>query len=166
MTPEGNLDILVDVPGWTAAFDDIESLCRRAVGAAMAVAPEAWRGHAVSLLLTDDETMRRLNRSYRGQDQATNVLSFPAAAEPEEQSGAPHPGDARWLGDIAVGLEAAVREAEDEEKPLADHVCHLIVHGTLHLLGYDHEDDAEAGIMERLETRVLAGLGVPDPYHP
>jgi probable rRNA maturation factor len=166
MRPSDNLDILVDVPGWTTAFDDIEAVCRRAVEAAMAMAPEDRRDHAVSLLLTDDETMRRLNRSYRGQDKATNVLSFPAAFEPNGEGAVPHRDDPPLLGDIALGLEAAIREAEDEGKPLADHVCHLIVHGTLHLLGYDHEDDADARIMEHLETRVLAGLGVSDPYHP
>lgn len=166
MTPEANLDILVDVPGWRTAFEDIEGLCWRALVAAMAVGPEDGGSRAVSLLLTDDETMRRLNRSYRGQDKATNVLSFPAAAGPEEQCAPPHPDEPPWLGDIAVSLEAAMREAEDEGKPLADHVCHLIVHGMLHLLGYDHEDDADARIMEHLETRVLAELGVPDPYPP
>jgi probable rRNA maturation factor len=166
MTPSDNFDILVDVPGWTTAFDDIEALCRRAIHAALALAPEDRRDQGVSVLLTGDATMRRLNRSYRGQDKPTNVLSFPAAAEPGEGGADRHRGEPPLLGDIAVGLEAAMREAEDEGKPLADHVCHLIVHGTLHLLGYDHEDDADARIMERLETGVLAGLCVPDPYHP
>jgi probable rRNA maturation factor len=162
MTPSVDLDILIDVPGWTTAFDDVEGLCLSAVNAAMATTPDGGRGHAVNVLLTNDQTMRRLNRTYRGQDKATNVLSFPAAGT--NGGGASPGGEPPWLGDLALGLEAAVREAEDEGKPLADHVCHLIVHGTLHLLGYDHEDDAAASIMERLETRVLAGLGVPDPY--
>lgn len=161
MTPSADLDIVIDVPGWTTAFVDVERLCLSAVKAAMAVVPDDGRGRAVSVLLTDDETMRRLNRTYRGQDKATNVLSFPAGPA----DGGEILGDgASWLGDLALGLEAATREAEDEGKPLADHVCHLIVHGTLHLLGYDHEDDAAASVMERLETCVLAGLGVPDPY--
>lgn len=162
MTPSDSLDILVDAPAWTTDIDDVEALCRRAVGAALAEAPADRRGRAISVLFTDDAAMRRLNRTYRGQDRATNVLSFPAHAGDGE---APDPaGEPPWLGDIAVGLEAAKREAEDEGKPLADHVCHLIVHGMLHLLGYDHEDDADARIMERLEAQVLAGLGVPDPY--
>lgn len=164
MTPSDNLDILVDAPGWTAKFDDIEALCRRAILAALAVAPADRRQPAISVLFTGDATMRRLNRTYRGQDKATNVLSFPAG--PEDEGGDDRPSPAPWLGDIAVGLEAAMREAEDEGKAPADHVCHLIVHGTLHLLGYDHGDDADARVMEQLETQVLAGLGVPDPYEP
>ena len=164
MTPETSLDILIDAPGWAASFDDIEALCRRAVDAALAAAPAEGRDRPISLLLTSNATMRRLNASYRGQDKATNVLSFPADADDvrtEIQGGEP-----RLLGDIAIGLEAVLREAEDEGKSPVDHVCHLIVHGTLHLLGYDHDDDTEAHVMERLETQVLAGLGVPDPYEP
>lgn len=164
MTPETSLDILIDAPGWTASFDDIEGLCQRATGAALAAAAPHRRDHALSVLFTDDATMRRLNASYRGQDKATNVLSFPADAD---DGGVNIQGrEPRLLGDIAIGLEAVLREAEDEGKPPADHVCHLIVHGTLHLLGYDHVDDTEAHVMERLEAQVLAGLGVPDPYEP
>ncbi len=165
MTRGDNLDILVDAPAWTTEIDNIEAMCRAAIRAALAVAPAYRRGQAISVLLTDDAAMRRFNLSYRGQDKATNVLSFPARAEAED-AGVENLGQPPWLGDIAVGLEAAMREAEDEDKPLADHVCHLIVHGTLHLLGYDHEDDADARIMERLEAQVLVGLGVPDPYDP
>lgn len=164
MTPDANLDILIDEPGWTAAFDDIEALCRRAVEAALRAAPEEMRGGAISVLFTGDVTMRRLNRSYRGQDKATNVLSFPAGADAGATAG-PR-GEPPLLGDIAIGLEAVVREAEDEGKPPTDHVCHLIVHGTLHLLGYDHDDETRARVMERLEARLLDGLGVPDPYEP
>jgi probable rRNA maturation factor len=164
MTPEDRLDICIDAPGWVQRFDDIEALCRLAVDAAMAAAAAERRERAVSVLFTDDATMRRLNASYRGQDRATNVLSFPTEADggAVEITGC----EPRLLGDIAIGLEAVLREAEDEGKPPADHVCHLIVHGTLHLLGYDHTDDAEADVMERLEVQVLAGLGVPDPYQP
>lgn len=164
MTPGANLDILIDEPRWTTSFNDIEALCRRAVEAALRAAPEEMRGCGVSVLFTDGATMRRLNRSYRGQDKATNVLSFPAGAD--EGAAAGPGGEPPLLGDIAIGLEAVVREAEDEGKPPADHVCHLIVHGTLHLLGYDHDDETRARVMERLEARLLAGLGVPDPYEP
>jgi probable rRNA maturation factor len=164
MTPRTNSDILIDAPGWAASFDDIEGLCRRAVDAALAAASSPRPHCRVSVLFTSDATMRRLNASYRGQDKATNVLSFPADAD---DGGAGIAWDEPpLLGDIAIGLEAVLREAEDEGKSPADHVCHLIVHGTLHLLGYDHDDDAEAHVMERLETQVLAGLGVPDPYEP
>ncbi|MCU0894502.1 MAG: rRNA maturation RNase YbeY [Rhodospirillales bacterium] len=164
MTLRDNSDILIDAPGWAARFDDIEELCRRAVDAALAAAPAPRSRCRVSVLFTSDATMRRLNASYRGQDKATNVLSFPADAD---AGGAGIAFDEPpLLGDIAIGLEAVLREAEDEGKSPADHVCHLIVHGTLHLLGYDHDDDTEAYVMERLEAQVLAGLGVPDPYEP
>lgn len=164
MTPGDDLEMLIDASAWTATFGDVEALCRRAVGAALAAAPSDRRHGAISVLFTGDATMRRLNSSYRRQDMATNVLSFPSGEEPwlpEIRQGEPRP-----LGDIAIGLEAVLREAEDEGKPPADHLCHLIVHGTLHLLGYDHDEDARARVMERLETQILAGLGVPDPYEP
>jgi probable rRNA maturation factor len=168
MTPRNNLDILIDAPGWTTRFDDIEALCRRAIDAALAAAPPHRGDRVVSVLFTSDATMRRLNASYRGQDKATNVLSFPADADADLDDGGAGiaSGEPPFLGDIAIGLEAVLREAEDEGKPPADHVCHLIVHGTLHLLGYDHDGDTGAHAMERLEVQVLAGLGVPDPYEP
>ena len=101
---------------------------------------------------------KRLNRSYRGKDRPTNVLSFPAF--PRGKRGALPP----MLGDIVLAAETVAREAQLEEKPLADHLAHLIVHGILHLIGYDHESDAEAEEMEGLERQILAGLGIPDPY--
>jgi probable rRNA maturation factor len=110
----------------------------------------------VSLCLADDSALRALNLSWRGIDKPTNVLSFPAAPG--------RPGEARTLGDIALAYETLAREAEDLGVSLADHYRHLLVHGFLHLIGYDHETDADAERMEALEARILARLGVADPY--
>jgi probable rRNA maturation factor len=110
----------------------------------------------LSLLLTDDAHVRVLNRDWRGQDKPTNVLSFPSADEDDE------PGP--LLGDVVVARETTAREAEAEGKSFEDHLSHLLVHGLLHLFGFDHEDDEEAEEMEALETEILAGLGVADPY--
>jgi probable rRNA maturation factor len=107
----------------------------------------------VTLLLADDEAVRDLNARFREQDKPTNVLSFPAPANPEH-----------FLGDVALAYGVCAREAAEQGKPLAHHLQHLVIHGVLHLLGYDHIGDDEAEVMEGLERNVLAGLGVPDPY--
>lgn len=114
-------------------------------------------GSGVSLRLTDDAEVRRLNARWRGIDKPTNVLSFPAA--PKERS-----SDATMLGDIALAYETLAREAQESGASLADHYRHLVAHGFLHLIGYDHQMDEEAERMEELETRVLARLGVANPY--
>ncbi|MGH7036620.1 MAG: rRNA maturation RNase YbeY [Stellaceae bacterium] len=114
----------------------------------------------LSLVLTDDAEQRSLNRRYRGRDRPTNVLSFPAAgAAPAGPSAPP------WLlGDVVLACETIAREAAAQQKPFADHLRHLVVHGVLHLLGYDHAEEREARRMEALESAVLHRLGVPDPY--
>jgi probable rRNA maturation factor len=109
------------------------------------------RGAEVSILLCDDACIRALNRQWRGIDAPTNVLSFPAPRGPA-------------LGDIAVAYETTAREAGTEGKTVKDHLVHLLVHGFLHLVGYDHRSDAQAGDMERLERDILAALGIADPY--
>lgn len=154
-------DIATDGGDWDAV-PGIDALVERALDAAaescgLILAP----GVGVSVLLTDDQRMRDINREWRGLDKATNVLSF--AALPRDRLAR----DARrapFLGDIALSFETVRREALDEGKPLGDHVSHLLVHGFLHLVGYDHETEVEAQAMEALETRVLAGMGLPDPY--
>jgi len=114
----------------------------------------------MTLVLADDAMVRDLNRRFRGKDKPTNVLSFPAD-EPVEAGMA----DAdRYLGDVVVAAETLAREAHDEGKAVEHHFDHLVVHGTLHLLGYDHESDKEADRMESLETAILADLGIADPY--
>ena len=121
---------------------------------------EAPAAAVLDITLTDDDEQRALNRTWRGKDAATNVLAFPAA-DPD----VPVPdGAPLLLGDVVLAFETVRREAEEQEKPLADHLRHLIVHGVLHLLGHDHENAAEAAIMEAREIAILAELGVPNPY--
>lgn len=112
----------------------------------------------LSLVFTDDAQIRTLNAGYRGKDKPTNVLSFPAFPA---KRGAPLPP---MLGDVVLASETIRREAALEGKPLDHHIAHLIIHGFLHLIGYDHETDAEADEMESLERRALALLAIPDPY--
>ena len=112
----------------------------------------------LSLVFADDATVQALNAEWRGKDKPTNVLSFPAFPL--------KPGDKLppLLGDVILAFETVAREAAEEGKPLDHHVSHLVLHGFLHLLGYDHETDADAEVMEALETRILAKLAIPDPY--
>jgi len=155
-----SIEVTVEAEAWRKAVTDPDDLCRRAVAAVLA-GDGAVSGTRVevSVLLTDDAQVRTLNRTWRGKDSPTNVLSFPS--EPGHPS---QPGLPVLLGDIAVALETTRREAEAEGKPAADHLTHLVVHGTLHLLGWDHEADEAAERMEALETEILAGLGIADPY--
>jgi probable rRNA maturation factor len=114
----------------------------------------------LAVILADDAEQRHLNRAWRGVNRPTNVLAFPAW-----DPGMPLPEDAPLLlGDIVLAFETVTREAAGQDKTIADHLSHLVVHGVLHLLGYDHATEAEAALMERLETSVLASLGVADPY--
>ncbi|APG83209.1 rRNA maturation factor [Sinorhizobium americanum CCGM7] len=112
----------------------------------------------LSLVFTDDQSMREINAEWRNQDKPTNVLSFPAF--PVTPGRMPGP----MLGDIIVAYETLKREAGELEKPFEEHLTHLLVHGFLHLFGYDHIEDDEAERMEGLETRILARLGLSDPY--
>ncbi len=151
------LDIVAESPLWQA-MPEIEAAAARAVAAACAVSGRRWQpGAEVSLLLADDATLRELNRAWRGKDKPTNVLSFPAV--PQDQL-----PRSPVIGDIAVAYETVAREAHDEGKAPLDHATHLVVHGMLHLLGFDHESEAEAAEMEALEVKALAGLGIADPY--
>jgi probable rRNA maturation factor len=145
---------------------DVEARCRRAAGAAFAAAwPDPPPAEA-SLMLTDDAGLRALNRAHRGRDAATNVLSFPLLALVVGEVPPPPPpaGPPLHLGDVAIAYETVRDEAAEQGKPLADHLSHLVVHGMLHLMGYDHGTAADATMMETLETEVLATLGVADPY--
>src|SRR6266436_5572043 len=142
---------------------DVAAHCtdwKRVCPAAERVARDtAWLAPAhveLGVTLANDAEQRQLNRDYRGQDRSTNVLAFPAW-----EPGTPAPPEAPLLlGDIVLAFETIVREAIEQGKPLADHLRHLIVHGVLHLLGYDHRAQAEAVMMESLETSILAKLGV------
>jgi probable rRNA maturation factor len=153
----------IEIVRHSELWDSIEvsgdTLSRAALAAfaASSAAPDAPR--EVTLVLTDDDEMRELNRTWRGKDSSTNVLSFPVGEPVGEAHGEPSP-----LGDIVLAGEAVIEEAKVKGIPAADHAAHLVVHGMLHLLGFDHERDADAERMESFETKVLAGLGIADPY--
>jgi probable rRNA maturation factor len=138
----------------TIAAAAVESCIARPEGRASLTAPY---GAVVSLCLADDAALRALNLRWRGLDKPTNVLSFPSASPRSA-------GGATPLGDVALAFETLEREAAELGLALADHYRHLVAHGFLHLIGYDHETDAEAERMEALETRILARLGAADPY--
>ncbi len=154
------IDLAVEDGRWENAVPALETLVTRAVEAGLAIAPGRPEGEVeVSVLLADDTTVRELNRTWRGKDKPTNVLSFPAAPQPR------HAEAALPLGDVVLAYETMVRESEEQGKLLQNHLVHLLVHGTLHLVGQDHETGlAEAEAMEALEVAALATLGIPDPY--
>ncbi len=161
-TPRISIAVTVLIPAWRDTLSEAESLARRAARAALAAAEEgmAPAGEAeVGLVLADDATLGRLNRQYRGVEGPTNVLSFAAS-----EGSAPPSSGPLLLGDVVLAYETVRRESEEQGKRLSDHLCHLVVHGVLHLLGYDHGTEAQAAAMERLEIAALAGLGVSDPY--
>ena len=164
-----DIDVVIDHVAWRDALDEPAVLCRDAANAALDAAgfgPLAPRVE-LGVRLADDAELRRLNHRYRGRDAPTNVLSFAASdATPGHLPALPEDGAPLALGDIVLALETVLDEAGVQGKPVADHVGHLVVHGVLHLVGYDHECDADANIMEGLETAVLAGLGIADPYAP
>ncbi|MDQ2106151.1 rRNA maturation RNase YbeY [Azospirillum isscasi] len=142
--------------------ENAEWLCERAALAALAVIYDEEEGPAeLSVVLADDALVHRLNREYRGKDKPTNVLSFALTEAEEPELGEDVPV---MLGDVILAWETVAREAAEQGKTPSDHMTHLVVHGVLHLLGYDHETDDEAEEMEQLETDVLATLGIADPY--
>jgi len=153
-------EVLVVADCWQDA-PDAEAVIQRAIAAASQNVDADVGDAELAIMLTDDSGIRTLNSNWRGIDKPTNVLSFPAL-----QPVAPRkPGDApRMLGDIAIAYETVRREADDEGKPFDHHLSHLAVHGFLHLVGFDHENDGDAEAMEALETEILAQLGISDPY--
>ena len=165
------LDVDCDIVAgdWDTRFD-WEGLALAAVSAALAgaghEAPAQEEGALleVSVRLSDDAEIQRLNRDYRGKDKPTNILSFPMLDPAEVDSTLGREDMDLLLGDMALAFETTAREAAEKGVSLADHVTHLLVHGTLHLLGHDHMDDSSADAMEALETRILAGLGISNPY--
>jgi probable rRNA maturation factor len=150
---------------WSRACPAAERLAREAARLALMEGMAASRlpplgSVELGIILADDAEQRRLNRDYRGQDAPTNVLAFSVW-----ERGMPvPPGAPVLLGDVVLAFETVAREAADQDKRLEDHLGHLVVHGVLHLLGYDHVSAAEAVTMEALETSILAKLGVSDPY--
>jgi probable rRNA maturation factor len=162
------IEIVVEAGDWPPK-KELRALAKRAVKAAVEALGEETLRHPspnpspqgrgeLSLVFTDDEKIRALNARYRGKDRATNVLSFPQEPGPQE-TGA-------LLGDVILAAETVTREADVADKPLEDHMAHLIIHGFLHLLGCDHQGDREAEKMEQLERVALKRLGIADPYAP
>jgi len=180
------VDVMVETPAWRSAVRGVEALCRKAatmaVGLALpktvlADAPVVTSpGLALCVVLEDDATVADLNKAYRGLNRPTNVLSFAAlegsdgtvmlssAGDDAAEANGADDKEPVHLGDVIIAFETSRDEADQENRPLADHLAHLVVHGVLHLLGLDHQETPEAEAMEALETRILASLGVPDPY--
>jgi probable rRNA maturation factor len=151
------IDIEIEDPAWTAAVDGVAVIVNATARAALRAALPAVRaGEAdVVVLLADDAMLAGLNERFRDKAGPTNVLSFPAP-----QSARPH------LGDVAIAYGVCAREAREQGKPLKHHLMHLVAHGVLHLVGYDHQTESEAQEMEALERRVLQALGAHDPFQP
>ena len=142
------IEIEVEAEAWASALPSVEAVVETAAKAALGTV-----GGDIVVLLTDDAAVRDLNARFRDKDRPTNVLSFPAP-----DSAAPH------LGDLILAYGVCAAEAVEQGKSLSDHLSHLIIHGVLHLLGHDHEIDDEAEVMEAEERRLLASLGIADPY--
>jgi probable rRNA maturation factor len=150
------VEVVLEDERWTEL--EIDALAERAARAALLGAGVAPERCEISLLAADDARVAALNAAFRGKAEATNVLSWPAGA------GGGDDGERAFLGDVALAWETCMREADAAGVPRPDHVAHLVVHGVLHLLGHDHEGDAEAEAMEATEAKILASLGVADPY--
>lgn len=170
MTPP-KVEVLVEDDGWIAIEADCEALCVEAASMALSEAKVDPGGVEISALLSSDARIAELNGEYRGKARATNVLSWPAfdLAPAIEGEAPPAPeaassGQPVFLGDIALARETVLAEAAEQGKSPRDHATHLILHAVLHLLGYDHERDADARLMEGLETAALVRAGLSDPY--
>jgi probable rRNA maturation factor len=150
------VDIAAGSPSWADSLPRAEALARRAAETVWARAGGGDVEVEISIVLGDDALLRTLNGRYRGKDNATNVLSFPADDET--------PGQPRMLGDVVLAFDTIARESREQDKQIKDHFQHLCVHGILHLLGHDHRSEAEAAAMEALEVAILASLGVDNPY--
>ncbi len=160
MPDEISTDCVIEDDRWDAA--GLEGLAARAVGAAL-----TWHsiGGEVVVMGCDDARIAALNADFRGKPRATNVLSWPSVEhQPHEPGAVPDLPDEDELGDIAIAYDTCLAEAAAQDKPFADHVTHLLVHATLHLLGYDHDNDPDAECMEAAERAILSTLNIPDPY--
>jgi probable rRNA maturation factor len=158
MSQENSVEVSVHCDAWTAACPGVEVFAEAAARAVLS----GHSGHFLAgVILTDDPEQRQLNRTYRCTDAPTNVLAFVLADPASDRPAADRPV---LLGDVVLAFETVEREAGEQGKPLADHLMHLVVHGVLHLLGFDHQEDGAAAAMEAREVEILQGLGVPDPY--
>ena len=168
-----DLDISVADPVWQDNYPDYTDRIGACFAQIVAQVPQARNFHKflhleLSILLTNDQNIQVLNRDYRDQDKATNVLSFPSLSEPEKaaflERGVEIPEHPVALGDIIFAFETIKSEATQQGKSFSDHFCHLCLHGMLHLLGYDHVQPDQADEMEALEKRLLSKLSIDDPY--
>lgn len=148
--PNLTYDLVLESDLWPAEY-----LLKKIVGRVAAILQDHANGH-IDFVFSDDAMVQILNREWRDKDKPTNVLSFPDGDEGE--NGVIH------LGDVIMAYETVAKEAEEQKITVEDHLTHLLIHGSLHLLGYDHENDADAETMESLETRLLAELGIKNPY--
>ena len=166
------VDLVIEDVRWADVLPELAGIAECAAEMALSILPENARNCEICVMACDDARIADLNRQFRDKAGATNVLSWPAF-----ELGAEHAGEvprvpsrsgglnARlFLGDVAIALETVVAEANETSKPLKNHVLHLILHGSLHLLGYDHETPEDAALMEGIEKRLLAAEGLPDPY--
>jgi probable rRNA maturation factor len=159
MTAALAVDVTIEGADWPALLPDAAAIAEETAAAAWrSVAGPAAGPAEISILLADDATVQRLNRAHRGQDKPTNVLSFPIGDTISIQD-AP-----TMLGDVVLASGVVAREAIDQGKPVAEHFRHLVVHGVLHLAGYDHIADGDAEKMESIEVEILAAFAVPNPY--
>lgn len=163
-----DVDVIVEATEWVPVA--LSALAEKACSAALEGLGLPANRFEIAILACDDDRIAALNADFRGKPQPTNVLSWPAddielplgrtpALPDPGPEGPPHE-----LGDIAIAYQTCVREAAEQGKPLDHHLCHLLVHATLHLLGFDHINDADAAHMEALEAGILAKMGIPDPY--
>lgn len=162
------LDVLIEDEGWTGqGIEDLADRAARASLSHLGLDPDRFE---ISLLACDDARIATLNADFRGKSAPTNVLSWPSEDRAASRPGRnpdlpdPQPDEIEELGDIAIALQICLTEAAAASKSPRDHILHLLVHGVLHLLGYDHINDEDAALMERLEVEILATLGVGDPY--
>ncbi len=161
MTPNVTVDLVIDEPAWAAiALEEIaQKACR-----AGAVVSGLTQDVEVSILGADDRRISELNRAFREKDTATNVLSWPSESLGGDTGTLPRSPSDPELGDIAMSFQTCAKEAAEQGKSLHDHVTHLVLHGFLHLLGYDHVQDEDATLMESLEIKALETLGIQNPY--
>jgi probable rRNA maturation factor len=151
------IDLSIACASWKRALPSAASVARKAAVAALAQSGKKLGAAELSLVLADDATVQDLNARWRDKDAPTNVLAFASGEKPAK-------GKPVLLGDVVLAYQTVAREAKEQKKRFADHLRHLVIHGVLHLLGYDHIKSTQAKRMETLETRILATLGVADPY--
>lgn len=157
-----NIEIDIDVQNsdWKTSIQNIEHLTRSAIEKALSMAMDKHPQMEISIVLSDDTFIQNLNKTYRHKDKPTNVLSFPMTEIEEIAESTPFIS----LGDVIVSFETIKRESEEQNKPLEHHYIHMLVHGCLHLLHFDHENDEDAEIMESKEIEILEQLGIKNPY--